>query len=150
MLTESRKAPLILLAMLGLGVAALILPPLIFRDRPADVSASACRTWGGRPCEWAALRRLKTPIHNAYKIPPGFMQVTDARVYGDTEPYAVEGAVAWRSLFGIRVGESRHSDRETRHGLAIGSVGALWAAFLVTEGALGVLLYRQLGPGNQL
>lgn len=78
------------------------------------------------------------------------MQVTDARAYGDTEPYAVEGAVAWRSLFGIRVGETRPSDRETRYALALEGEDALRAAFLATEGALGVLLYRQLVPGNRL
>jgi hypothetical protein len=120
-------------AMAVLATAAFGTAPLAHRDRVAGV-----------PDE--ALRRLKVRAASTLKLPPLFSQVVDARMTGDSADH-VEGTVVWRTVFGLRAGEIRvygqHLTPRYEHRTTL----AAWAAFLLTEAGLGVLLVRQLWDG---
>lgn len=129
MLTASRKALLLLIAMAGLAICALI-PPLLYRDQDADVPP-------------IALAQLKAEATRGYTIPPGVMQVIDIRASGEY-PYQVEGTVIYRSLFGPPVASVRYYNSQTVYDFARMKLFGIWAGFLLVEGALGLLLFRYL------
>ncbi len=166
MAAETRKVLLTLTIMFGLGFAAFGASPLLHQDHLPQVGQ---RQWmegneGGKsvcivstvregrlvynlPCSQMlreANRRLETQAALGYKIRPGFMQVTESRVTGDT-PDEVTGVAVWRTLFGIPVGEERvDNGNKVSFGLKPGRWLLVWVAFLLAEGALGVYLLQQL------
>lgn len=110
----AREKSLLIIVLVGLGFAALV-PPFLFRDRVADLPP-------------LALRQLEVEASRGYPVPPGVMQILDARAQGEY-PYRVEGTVVYRSLFGQRVAAVRSYNGATACEFAGAKLGALVVGF---------------------
>ncbi len=123
----ARKSWLLMVAMAGLALGALV-PPFLFRDQGTELPPTV-------------LLQLKAEASHAFTIPPGVMHVTDIHMYGE-HPYRVEGTVIYRSLFGLPVASVRAYNSLKYYE----NVGARWFAliggFILVEGLLGFLLFR--------
>ncbi|MBI4497337.1 MAG: hypothetical protein HY689_05505 [Chloroflexi bacterium] len=127
MTREARRALLVLVAMLSLGVAACGAPPLVYPDQAPGVPREA-------------LRRLKTQAGQPFKLRRlAYLQVTDAEMTGDT-PDHVKGTVVFRTLFGIPFGVSSVSSRDLNWSIP----AVTWAVFLLAETVLGIVVLRRL------
>lgn len=123
----AHKAVILMVAMVGLGIGALV-PPLLYREQDVDLPT-------------IALEQLKAEAGRGYPIPPGVMQVIEAQAYGEY-PYEVEGTVIYRSLFGMRVAAARSYNNATTYELATMKLLGVWAGFILAEGVLCLLLYK--------
>lgn len=129
--------------MLALGGAALWAPRQVFRDAPTELRPGACEYWGTRPCATEAARRLKGQARARFDFPIGWAQVVEARLAGPTPDHA-EGTVIFRAPFGVPVAEIRLYDQSDRYDYQLANWPLAWGAFLLAEGALGVLFCRRL------
>lgn len=120
-----------LVAMLGLAVVAFGIGPLLHKDQ-IDPSVTP-----------EAARRLKTQLALGYTIHPLVLQVTEARMTGNT-PDHIEGTGVWRTLFGIPVGERRLAYKDERYNLDTRKWILVWGIFLLVEGALGAFILRRM------
>ncbi len=123
----TRKAMLLIAAMVGLALVAFV-PPFLFRDQATGVPS-------------IALCQLKVEASHGYTIPPGRMQVIHAEAQGPY-PYQVEGTVIYRSLFGLHVASAQAYNNETAYDFARSRLVGLVAAFSLLEGLLGLLLVK--------
>ena len=129
----ARKTLLLIAAMTVLAIAA-VLPPFLFRDRGTDLPP-------------IVLRQLKVEASHGYTIPPGVMQVLDARAYGEY-PYRVEGTVVYRALFGLRVASARSYNSATIYEFDGVKFGGIVVGFILAEGLLGFLLLKRRGSAG--
>jgi hypothetical protein len=135
--------PALPVAMLVIAVVALWAPRQVFRDAPTEMRPGACEHWGTRPCATEAARRLKGQARARFDFPIGWAQVVEARLAGPT-PDHVEGTVVFRAPLGLPVARIRLYGQSGRYDYQLANWPLAWGAFLLAEGALGVLFCRRL------
>lgn len=124
----AHKASLLIVAMVGLAIIALV-PPFLSPDAGTDLPP-------------IVLQQLRAEASRGYPLPPGVSQVIDIQAAG-AYPYRVEGTVVYRSLFGLRVASARSYHGATAYDLAGLKLGGLVVGFILAEGLLGVRLFRR-------
>lgn len=124
----TRRTAALIVSMVGIAVIAGALPCL-FRDRGTELPA-------------IVLQQLRAEASHGYTIPPGVMQITEVRAYGDY-PYRAEGTVVYRSLFGVPVASARSYNNATAYDFARSRLAGLVGVFVLLEGILGFVLVRQ-------
>lgn len=124
-LLDNHRAALGLFALVlavSLGLAAIAVPWLAFSDE-GDLSHHSTRV-------------TKTNARHWSTVPPLRLQITSVDRYPETQDALPDAAVAWRTIFGVRYGETRfldgQSEQEWDHALALQA----WLAFGVVESLL--------------
>ena len=132
---------LVLVGMLLFAVAAFGANSVLHRDMQPSLSTAVCGSRSSEQCTRLLLARARSEAAQWLKLRPLHTQVVAVRAT-DADPYAIEGEVIWRTLFGVPVARW---DGGPCHCENLWVWPGTWFVFLGVEVLLGVLWLRLAG-----